>query len=1060
MRSLFKRSTRPDVCSLLASGNEASAGRYARFRCYLDHNHQALAALADLEQMYYSGRPFTFDAVCERHGALAEAVLGAVHALQTLADGRFGELTSVFERIDSSVEGLLTAVRHQAAFSDLVLPLSKVSGPMRDSTGAKAANLAVLRNEAGIPAPAGFVVTAAAYALFIEENGLAQPLRKALSRIDSRSYGNIGSASFEAQALFENAMVPEPIVQEVLAAFDALQAGSPSTLRVAVRSSAIGEDTEATFAGQYRSVLNVARSGIIKAYHAVLTGNFSAKAIAYRMQYGLDDRETPMCVLVLPMISARASGVVYTAGSAVNGVEALKISAVRGLGERLVDGSASPDLFLLDKTDLRILSRVIRKQDTQLLSDASGGVSLAPLPEPERSKPALDDATVVELGRLSLACEEFFRHPQDIEWALDEEGRLQILQSRPLFISKKDEEAAAPKEYPGHPVLLAGGSAASPGIAAGTVFQVRDSTAPERVPENAILVARTAASDYARVITSLRGIITDVGSAASHLSSVAREFGVPALLDTERATEVLRDGENITLFADGKTVYQGRVAELVRRARAVKRRHVDSPLHGRLRRILDQVAPLNLTDPEGTDFSPEACRTLHDIIRFTHEQAMREMFTITDKAQEVRSVELTAVIPLRIRLIDIGGGLQEGLTTCSTVTPDLIRSAPLASLWRGLTHPGITWEGSAGMTAGNVLAMMSSSAVAEPGQMTGGISYAIVSPDYMNLSAKFGYHFATVDALCGETTSQNYVSLQFSGGAGSFFGKTLRVAFLGNVLKELGFQVTLKGDLLEASYTGLDASSLDGVLDQLGRLLAASRLLDMALSDHGDVDRLTGLFFQEKYDFLAVERPDDLRNFYTHGGRWMRADADGRTCALQDGSKAGFVMGSGFAAVMNRLVGQAYQDFLDNIKAYYYFPLAVARDVQMQDGRVSVRVKCAGGHIDRAGGLAFGLRNMGNYFVLRINALEDNIILFEYVNGERTARVNVKRPVRSDQWYTLSVEIDQGTVRGYLDDTVMVEYATGKQLSGHIGLWTKADSVTWFDDLTVITSDGSRAIPF
>ncbi len=123
-------------------------------------------------------------------------------------------------------------------------------------------------------------------------------------------------------------------------------------------------------------------------------------------------------------------------------------------------------------------------------------------------------------------------------------------------------------------------------------------------------------------------------------------------------------------------------------------------------------------------------------------------------------------------------------------------------------------------------------------------------------------------------------------------------------------------------------------------------------------------------------------------------------------------------------------------------------------------MKCARGNIDRAGGLVFGLKNAGNYFVLRINALEDNVILFEYVNGERFARITLRRPIRSDTWYRLSVEITKDRVQGRLDDTTVVDFRASAPPAGHIGLWTKADSVTYFDSFTVVSGNETRLIPF
>lgn len=1040
-------------------GDGPLAKQYRRFKTYLGHNRKALMALAELEQTYYGGNPFTLDSACAKYGELSEAVQGAVYSLQALSKGRYGGLVNVFSELDRAVENEFD-LRRVTGVSDSVLTLESVTLQMKDGVGAKAANLAAAKNSIAVPVPDGFVISAAAFTAFIEENGLSSPLRRILSRIVPQSYSYIGAISIEAQALIMQATVPEPLGQAILSAFDALAAKAGGAVRVAVRSSAIGEDTEATFAGQYASVLNAGRENVIDAYKTVLASNYSAKAISYRLQYGLDDRETPMCALVLPMIKARASGVIYTSGSSVNGVDALKISAIRGLGEHLVDGSASPDTFLLDKADLHIAARQTRKKELQLVSETAGGVKLIPLPEQEREKPSIDDATAVELGRYALALERFFQRPQDIEWAVDDQKHVLILQSRPLSIPKADEEADAPKDFSGHPVLLSGGSVASRGIAAGTVFLVRDASVPDSIPENAILVAKTAASDYARVISSLKGIITDVGSAASHLSSVAREFGVPALLDTRNATSVLADGEMITLFADAKTVYQGCVEYLAKRSRPSKRPLFEGPLHRRMRRILDRVSPLNLVDPGKSDFSPEGCRTAHDIIRFTHEQAMRSMFGLTNEADEVRSIRLEAKIPLDLRLIDLGGGLRTGLTTCNTVTPDMIESAPLRALWRGFTHPGITWEGTINLDMKNFFTLMSSSAVSEFGPPPGGVSYALVSSDYMNINAKFGYHFATIDALCGETSAQNYVSVQFAGGAGSYYGKSLRVAFLGSVLKRLGFQIWLLGDLIEASIIGYDRQSLAEKLDQVGRLLASSRLLDMTLSNQDDIERLTEAFFRAEYDFLSLKQKHGLTGFYTHGGYWKQGVENGRTVCVQDGSRAGFSLSSGLAGVAGKLVGQALQDFLDNIEAYYYFPLAIAKDVQIADGTIRARVKPVSGRIDRAGGIAFGIRDVSNYFVLRVNALEDNVILFEYVNGKRVQRVTVRKKIESGRWCELMVDIRGGNIRGYLDGGQVMEYAAEQPVAGYTGLWTKADSVTYFDDLKVTSGDETRTIPF
>ena len=132
------------------------------------------------------------------------------------------------------------------------------------------------------------------------------------------------------------------------------------------------------------------------------------------------------------------------------------------------------------------------------------------------------------------------------------------------------------------------------------------------------------------------------------------------------------------------------------------------------------------------------------------------------------------------------------------------------------------------------------------------------------------------------------------------------------------------------------------------------------------------------------------------------------------------------------------------MEAYYYFPLIIAKDSELGEGTIQVEVKAAGGHIDRAGGIAFGLRSLGNYFVWRLNALEDNLVLFEYENHRRHQRASSQKKIESDRWYGLKVELNDRTIKGYLDDALILSYETATPLKGHTGLWTKADSVTWF----------------
>ena len=201
-----------------------------------------------------------------------------------------------------------------------------------------------------------------------------------------------------------------------------------------MRSSAVGEDTEASFAGQHLTVLNVTRENILEAYKAVVASKYSSRAILYRQNFGLDDRDTPMCVAGITMIDSVASGVMYTVDPTQPDSGLLKINSIWGLGEQLVSGEASPDEFYVDKTTGAISRRVIGRKPEKLVNLPGGGTQLVAVPEAENSLASLSDDQVLTLARYGMKLEDYFQGPQDVEWALDRQGKLFILQSRPLGI--------------------------------------------------------------------------------------------------------------------------------------------------------------------------------------------------------------------------------------------------------------------------------------------------------------------------------------------------------------------------------------------------------------------------------------------------------------------------------------------------------------------------------------------------------------------------------------------------------------------------------------------------
>jgi len=1053
---IFDIFSKPQQTKPFAQTYERLAPKYTYFRKFLEHNKSALNCIADLEQMYYGGKPFSLISIMKKYQELSEAVMGLIYNLDQLSNNKFPLLKDKFTQIDKAISQELTPyVPLKLKDKDIILRLENIYPEMKCIVGGKAANLASIKNSLGLPVPPGFSITAYASEEFLKHSGLVKPIMAELSRIKSLdSVYAMRKMSEILRDMIMQTSVPSHVASQVMEAYENLENVTHKDIKLAMRSSAIGEDTEASFAGQYVSVLNVTKNSILYAYKTVLASKYSTRAINYRLQYGLSEQETPMSVLAIAMINSKASGVAYTINPTGENMNAIKISSIWGIGEHLVGGGASPDVFLVDRKEDKIIEKRVGIKDQKMVLLESGGVSLTKSRETEKTIPSIDEDIVLKLRKYCLLLEEFFQGPQDIEWAVDHDNNLFILQSRPLKIptlslSQKIEK----KEFPDNPILLSTGRAASPGIAYGTIFVVHSDNDLDDIPDDAILVAKTASPDYVRVLGKIKGIITDIGSITSHLSSVAREFEIPFIVDTKNATNILKTGDIATIFADNAIVYKGIVEELIKGIRPAKKMIYESPVHQKTRQILNSISPLNLNDTSHPSFSPDGCKTIHDIIRFSHENAIKEMFGLAKSVEANQlSLKLKTNIPLDLYIIDLGDGIKEGVSL-DAITPEKIQSVPLKAIWKGFSHPGISWSGGISVDMKKLMTLLVSSTTSDIAESLDITSYAIISKDYMNLNARFGYHFATIDTLCGENSDQNYLSLQFAGGAGSYAGRNMRLQFLGNILQKLGFNLTIKGDLLEANLFRYDKQTMQERLDILGRLLASSRLLDLAIANQNDIAILIESFNNGEYNFLSQKKEDQPVDFYIHGGFWSKFKKDGNIYCIQDGIKAGFSISSGVAGIMGKLIGHAFTDFLDNIEAYFYFPLAIAKNSEIGDGIITLKVMPIAGNIDRAGGIAFALKDVGNYFVLRINALEDNVILFEYINNKRIPRLQAKVKIESEKWYALKVEVKGNHIKGFVDDKLLIEYNTDRNMQGYVGIWTKADSVTYFDRLMIETKD-------
>ena len=1059
LRELF--STK-QLGSLLTSakGEHRARYHYDSFRALLNHNRAALSAMAELEQIYYSDHPIDARTVRQNHAQLVEHVHGLATALNDLSDGKFAALPEACRAIEARIAAELAPRKHGNS-GVTVLALAEIGPDHLPAVGGKAFNLAAMKNLLILPVPDGFVMTTAATEHFLADGDLKDGIREELAQLSPEDIAGLEAGSTRIRQRVMDKPVPADLATAITAAYAELEARTGAGVRIAVRSSAVGEDGESSFAGQYSTVLNVTRDGLLDAFKRVVASKYSPRAISYRQLLGLDDEDTPMCVIGLAMIDARASGVMYTLDPATGNAAQVKISSLWGLGEQLVGGDATPDAFLVDKASGTIVERHIANKAARLVALPGGGTRLEEMLADQQARPSLSDETLRQLCAGAQRIEAHYQSAQDIEWAIDADERLYFLQARPLHI----EPDAVPEpevDFAGLDTLLHTGIAASRGIAAGRVFIARNEQHLADIPDHAILVTPTASPAYAAIMRRIDALITDAGSITSHLASVAREFGIPAIMEARNATTTLPPGETVTVVATSRVgVLRGVVDALREHMRPAKKRYVDSPAHRKLRSLLDHVAPLNLTDSRASDFGVAGCRSFHDVIRLCHEHAMRAMFDLSSAAEGAgATVEVVTHLPLAVYLIDLGGGLREESAHRRSVAPADFASLPLQAIWQGMTHPGVSWEGTVNFASSRFMSIMASVATSELGPEPGGDSYVLASHDYLNFSAKFGYHFATVDALSGNDASHNYITLQFAGGAGNFFGRSLRIQFLGAILERLGFEVALQGDLIEAAFSRHGLEATQDRLDQLGRLLASCRLLDMTLANEEAVSTLVDAFMAGDYDLLKSRDAAQPENFYVQLGHWSRQTRDDQVCLHQSGRASAKPLAGALSGLIGKAIGTSYQELLDSIGAYFYFPLAIAKNSEMADGGITVELMPEGGIIDRAGGIIFGLKNAANYFVFRINALEHNAILFEFINGKRSERGRAALVIRSGRWYRLRAESADRTIRCSVDGQVLVVYHADAPIRGHVGVWTKADSATWFKPLVTDTVEGARVFTY
>ena len=456
-------------------------------------------------------------------------------------------------------------------FSDLGLSDLDQVGGKNASLGEMVRNLA----SAGVKVPDGFATTADAYRRFLAGTGLDARIESILEDLDSGDVAALTVAGKQIRDLIRETPYPDGFEEQIRSAYERLTGSHGADVSWAVRSSATAEDLpDASFAGQQETFLNIRGvDNVLLAIKDVFASLYNDRAIAYRVHHGFTHSEVALSAGIQRMVRSDvgASGVMFTMDTESGFNDAVFITSSYGLGEAVVQGAVNPDEFYVHKPALAagrpaVLKRGLGEKAVQMIytdsHEVGRTVDFVPVPTDLRRRFSLTDDEVQELARHALAIEAHYGRPMDIEWGKDGvDGELYILQARPETVeSRKASGTISRYTLSERSAVLAEGRAIGQRIGAGQVRVLTSIDQMASFQAGDVLVANMTDPDWEPIMKKAAAIVTDRGGRTCHAAIIARELGIPAVVGTGKASQVLKDGTPVTVScAEGEAgfVYEG-----------------------------------------------------------------------------------------------------------------------------------------------------------------------------------------------------------------------------------------------------------------------------------------------------------------------------------------------------------------------------------------------------------------------------------------------------------------------------------------------------------------------
>jgi len=446
----------------------------------------------------------------------------------------------------------------------------------------------------GVRVPNGFAVTSAAYRLVLEHNGAWSKLSEQLEGFVPDDVAELQKRGKVCREIIHNTILPDSLKEEIKRGYEALKTEYGEDVTLAVRSSATAEDSpEASFAGQNDTYLNIGDlDALFDAYKRCLASNFTDRSIHYKYVNGFDYLKVYLSVVVMKMVRSdiATSGVMFSIDTETGFKDVVFINATYGLGETVVQGSVAPDNFYVHKPTFKkgyrsVLKRKLGEKAIQMVfTDVINQENIAQeytetieTPLEKQKQFCITDEDVMVLAEYAIKVEDHYSEkagyhkPMDMEWAKDGlDGHLYMVQARPETVeSRKEENVLETYLLKEHSKVLMKGRAVGMKIGSGKIRKITDTSQLDQFHSGEILVSETTSPDWEPVMKRASAIITNSGGRTCHAAIVSRELGIPAIVGAKDATEVLKDGQEVTVScAEGETglVYEGILAYEIKKS--------------------------------------------------------------------------------------------------------------------------------------------------------------------------------------------------------------------------------------------------------------------------------------------------------------------------------------------------------------------------------------------------------------------------------------------------------------------------------------------------------------